>query len=294
MLKLVVCLKQVPMVSELPWNPKTGTLRRELAEGMLDPACAHALEAALQIKRQQEAHITAITMGPPMAKEVLHEALAMGADQGILLSDPKMAGGDTFATSYTLARAIEKECPETDLVLCGCYSSDSETAQVGPQLAEELDIPGAAYVEHLEINKRKVRIRRQTDNFLEILEMDLPGLVTMTIHSNEPRYPAFEGLEEAFSRPAIKTLRAKDLELDPQSIGLKGSRTKILNVYSPTAEKKNIVITGTAKKVVDEIFEKFGDRISGAIAKDLKPQAARKPRPAADPAGETGLKKKRT
>ena len=276
MLKLVVCLKQVPMVSELPWNPKTGTLRRELAEGMLDPACAHALEAALLIKRQQDAHITAITMGPPMAQEVLFEAVAMGADQGILLSDPKMAGGDTFATSFTLARAIERECPDVDLVLCGCYSSDSETAQVGPQLAEELDIPGAAYVEHLEIKNRTVRIRRQTDNFLEILEMDLPGLVTVTIHSNVPRYPALVGLQNAYDRPDIKTLRAKDLELDPDTIGLKGSRTKISNVYSPTAEKNNIVIKGTPKKIIDEIFDKFGDKISGAIAKDLKPHTHKK------------------
>ena len=276
MLKLVVCLKQVPMVSELPWNPKTGTLRRELAEGMLDPACAHALEAALLIKHQQDAHITVITMGPPMAQEILFEAAAMGADQGILLSDPKMAGGDTFATSFTLARAIEKECPDVDLVLCGCYSSDSETAQVGPQLAEELNIPGAAYVEHLEIKKRTVRIRRRTDNFLEVLEMDLPGLVTLTIHSNVPRYLALGGLQTAFNRANIKTLRAKDLELDPDTIGQKGSRTKILKVHSPTAEKNNIVMTGTAKKVIDEIFEKFGDKISGAIAKDLKPHAHNK------------------
>ena len=99
MLKIVVCIKQVPMVSELPWNPKTGTLKRELAGGMMNPACAHALEAALQIKDRHGAHITAITMGPPMAEEVLYEALAMGADNGILLSDPAMAGGDTYATS---------------------------------------------------------------------------------------------------------------------------------------------------------------------------------------------------
>ncbi len=270
MLKLVVCIKQVPMVSELPWDSKSGTLRRDVAEGMMNPACANALEAALQIKQQHDGHIMAISMGPPMAEEVLYEAIAIGADSGILLSDPHMAGGDTYVTSFTLARAIEKVCPDFDLILCGCYTSDSETAQVGPQLAEELDIPGAAYVEQLDIKNRTIRIQRLSDDFLETLEMDLPGLVTVTTAANEPRYPTLEGLEVAFDRQQIRILNAKDLNLDPTTIGIQGSPTKILNVYSPTAEKKNLMMKGAAKKIVDDIFEKFGDRISGAIGKDLK------------------------
>jgi len=270
MLNLVVCIKQVPMVSELPWNPKTGTLKRELAEGMMNPACAHALEAALQIKSRHGGKITAITMGPPMAEEVLYEAIAVGADHGILLSDPAMAGGDTYATSYTLARTIEKQCPDFDLVLCGCFTSDSETAQVGPQLAEELDIPAAAYVEQLEINGRKVRMQRISDNFLEIMEMKLPGLVTIMDRVYAPSYPSLAGLINAYERPQINILSAKNLGLDAQAVGQKGSPTKILNVYSATAEKKNVVLKGTAKKVVDEIFYKYGEKISGALGKDLK------------------------
>ena len=108
MLKQVVCLKQVPMVSELPWNPETGTLRRDLAEGMMNPACANALETALQLKRRHGGRVIGISMGPPMAEEVLHEAIAMGADRGVLLTDAHMAGGDTHATSFTLARAINE------------------------------------------------------------------------------------------------------------------------------------------------------------------------------------------
>lgn len=270
MLKMVVCIKQVPMVSELPWDPKSGTLRRNVAEGMMNPACANALEAALQIKRRYEGEIVAISMGPPMAKEVLFEAVAMGADRGILLSDPQMAGGDTFVTSYTLAQAIKKECPDFDLILCGCYTSDSETAQVGPQLAEELDIAAVAYVEQLDIKDRTALIRRLSDDFIETLEMYLPGLVTVTPQANTPRYPQLGGLETAFDQPDIKVLGAGDLSLDPEKIGIKGSPTKIINVYSPTAEKKNVMLKGTAKKIVDEIFEKYGDRISGAIGKDLK------------------------
>jgi len=269
-LKLVVCIKQVPMVSELPWDSKSGTLRRDVAEGMMNPACANALESALQIKRRYGAHISAITMGPPMAEEVLYEAIAIGADSGVLLTDARLAGGDTYVTSFTLARAIEKVCPDYDLILCGCYTSDSETAQVGPQLAEELDIPGAAYIEQLEIKDRTLRMQRLSDDFIETLEMDLPGLVTVATAANIPRYPALEGLETAFDRPDIQTLNAADLDLDPKTIGVRGSPTKILNVYSPTAEKKNLIMKGAAKKIVDEIFEKFGDRIGGAIGKDLK------------------------
>jgi len=270
MLKLVVCIKQVPMVSELPWNPKTGTLKRELAEGMMNPACAHALEAALQIKSKHGANITAITMGPSMAEEVLYEAMAMGADEGLLLSDPTMAGGDTSATSHTLARTIEKQCPDFDLVLCGCFTSDSETSQVGPQLAEELDIPGAAYVEAFEINERTVRMQRVSDNFLEIMEMTMPGLMTVMTRSYVPRYPTLGGLDEAFEHPHIKIFKARDLGLDKKAIGRKGSPTRIINVYSPTADKQNVVLKGTAKKVVDDIFTRYGDKISGVIGKDLK------------------------
>jgi len=270
MLKLVVCIKQVPMVSELPWNPKTGTLKRELAEGMMNPACANALEAALQIKSRQDCEITAITMGPPMAEEVLYEAMAVGADSGLLLTDPAFAAADTYATSYTLARTIEKQCPDFDLVLCGCYTSDSETAQVGPQLAEELDIPAAAYVENFEIKGRTVRMRRVSDNFLEIMEMKLPGLVTIMTRSYAPRYPSLEGLADAFDRSQINILGAQDIGLDLKKIGRQGSPTRIINVYSPTAEKKNVVLKGTAKKVVSAIFDNYGEKISGAIGKDLK------------------------
>ena len=270
MLEVVVCIKQVPMVSELPWNPKTGTLKRELAEGMMNPACAHALEAALQIKSRRQAEIIVITMGPPMAEEVLYEAMAVGADRGLLLTDPAFAAADTFATSYTLARTIEKQCPGFDLVLCGCYTSDSETAQVGPQLAEELDIPAAAYVEDFAIKGRKVRTQRVSDNFLEIMEMNLPGLITIMTRSFAPRYPTLEGLAAAYDRRQIKIMTAQDLGLDSQRIGRTGSPTKIINVYSPTAAKENVVLKGTAKNVVNEIFENFGDKLSGAMGKDLK------------------------
>jgi electron transfer flavoprotein beta subunit len=270
MLKMVVCIKQVPMVSELPWDPATGSLKRDLAEGMINPGCRSALEAALRIRETEGGEITVLTMGPPMAEEVLREAIALGADRGVLLSDRKMAGADTSVTSYTLARAIEKACAGFDLVLCGFSTSDSETAQVGPQLAEELDIPGVAYVDEMEVFDHSVRMRRNSDNFLETLEMDLPGLITVTTAFYTPRYVPLGGLQAAFSEAQIEAFDAEALCLDAKRIGVKASATKILNVYSPTAGKTNIVLTGTPKRIVEQLFEQFDDKIGGAIGKDLK------------------------
>lgn len=270
MLKIIVCIKQVPMVSEIPWDSKTGTLKRDMAEGMMNPACKHALEAALQIKSLHGAHITTLSMGPPMAEEILRESLAMGADRGILLTDSRMAGADTLITSYTLASAIIKECPDFDLILCGRHTSDSETAQVGPQLAEELDIAAVAYVEKIEITGRQVRMQRESDDFLETLEMDMPGLITITTTGYPPRYAPMSGLQEAFDTGDIVWRNMDHLGLESGTVGMKASPTRILDVYSPTARKRNIVLKGTAKKSVENLFDQFGDKLSGAMAKDLK------------------------
>ena len=271
MLKLVVCIKQVPMVSELPWDPKTGTLQRELAEGMMNPACRAALDAALRLREAAGAgEITVVTMGPPAAEEVLREAIALGADRGVLLTDRRMAGGDTAVTSYTLARAIEAACPGFDLVLCGAATSDSETAQVGPQLAEELAIPGVAYVDEIEVAGRVARMRRIADSFLETLEMDLPGLITVTTGVHATRYVPLGGIQAAFAAADIATFDAASLGLDSERIGAKGSATRILNVYSPATRKDNIVLTGTPRGIVEQLFEGFEDRIGGAIGRDLR------------------------
>lgn len=270
MLKLVTCIKQVPMVSELPWDSQTGTLRRELAEGMINPSCRHALEAALSLKHQHGAQVTVFTMGPEMAEEVLHEAIAMGADRGVLLTDKKMAGADTQATSLALARAIEKECPDFDLILCGIQTSDSETGQVGPQLMEELDIPGLAYVDKIELEGRLLRLQRVSDDFLETLEMDLPGLITITTRHYSPRYVPLAGLQHTFDQTEIIRLGIQDLGISPELAGIKGSPTKILNVHSPTAEKNNIILKGAARKIIEQLFENFDDKIGGALGKDVK------------------------
>lgn len=258
------------MVSELPWNSKTGTLKRELAQGMMDPASRRALEAALQIKEKQPAHICAVTMGPAMAEEILHLAKALGADEGVLLTDPKMAGADTFLTSHILATFIQKECPGFHLVLCGSQTSDSETAQVGPQLAEQLNIPALGYVSHVEVTETQAEVQRHVDDFFEILRMDLPGLVTIDLSAYTPRYLSLEGVEKAFEDPLIRRVDAGQLALGDNFSALKDSPTKIIDVFSPTTQKENRVLKGAVKKVVDQLFDEYGKEISSAMGKDLK------------------------
>ena len=266
---IVVCLKQVPMVSELPWDPKTGRLMRQKAEGMLNPACKHALEAGLRLKEQTAGRLTVISMGPPEAEEVLREALALGADEAVLLCDPRLAGADTLATSYTLARGIQAVAPDYDLALLGCHTTDSETGQVGPQLAEELDLPAAFNVEHLELLGRTLTVRRVYDGFLETLALDLPALLTITTQDFLPREIPLGGLERAFAQATVRVLDLAGIDADPAKVGDRGSAGRMLRVFSPAAQKKCLLLTGAVKKSVQELFERYGDRLGGLIGQDL-------------------------
>lgn len=270
MLNIVVCIKQVPMVTELPWDEKTGTLRRDLAAGMMNPACKHAVEAALQLKEKYGAAITVLTMGPPAAEEVLREALAMGADRSILICDRLLAGSDTYATSFILAEAVKKEVPGCDLILCGAYTSDSETAQVGPQLAEELNMPAAAYAEHLDISGRTLRVRRLVDNFRETLEMEFPALVTVSMEQYEPRYASFAGLNKAFTGTDIAVLNAAALGITAAHLEARGSRTRVRRVFIRKTQKENIMITGAAANAVGEFLDRYQRTISAVIGKSIE------------------------
>ena len=283
--KIIICIKQVPMVSELPWDAKTGTLKRELAQGMMDPSSRRAVEAGLQIKEIRSAagehtQIIALSMGPPMAAEILYQAKAVGADKGVLLSDRRMAGADTFLTSFILAQYIKRQEPDVDLVLCGSQTSDSETAQVGPQLAGELSIPAIGYASDIKLQGNLLRVQRHVDDFLEILEMDLPGLVTIDQGAYDPRYTSLGGVQDAFESGAfefgasedtyIVQVDAKGLGLDDTFNAVKDSPTRILDVYSPTTQKENMVLKGAPKIVVDQLFDGYGKIISSAMGKDLK------------------------
>ena len=270
MLNIVVCIKQVPMVTELPWDEKTGTLRRDLAAGMMNPACKHAVEAALQLGETHGASVTVLTMGPPVAEEVLREALAMGAHRAILICDRMLAGSDTYATSFVLARAIQKELQGFDLILCGAYTSDSETAQVGPQLAEELKLPAAAYAEQLDITGRTLRVRRLVDNFRETLEMEFPALITVSMERYQPRYASFAGLNEAFTEADITVLNAEALGITAANLEACGSRTKVRRVFIRKTQKENVMITGAAANAAGEFLDRYQHTISAVIGKSIE------------------------
>jgi electron transfer flavoprotein beta subunit len=208
-----------------------------------------------------------------MAEEVLYEAKALGADAGILLTDRKMAGADTYLTSYILGELIRTELADFQLIVCGSQTSDSETGQVGPQLAEELGIPDIGYARRVTIKDGFVEVERHVDDYFEVLEMNLPGLVTIDLSAYKPRYATLEGLQTAFESTDIRIVDANALGLDPAFNALKDSPTRIIDVYSPTARKENRVLKGAAKKIVDELFGEYGKIISGAMGKDLKTHA---------------------
>jgi electron transfer flavoprotein beta subunit len=181
-----------------------------------------------------------------------------------------MAGADTFLTSRILARFIQQELPDVDLVLCGAQTSDSETAQVGPQLAEELDIPAITYAEKIHIDGSTAEVERHVDDFFEKLQMDLPGLISVDLTAYAPRYLPLLGVEHAFQHPDIRIMGAQAIGLEDGFSALKDSPTRIIEVYSPTAQKDNHVLKGAVKKIVDQLFDDYGKVIGGAMGRDLQ------------------------
>jgi len=169
-----------------------------------------------------------------------------------------------------LARAIKKEVPGCALILCGAYTSDSETAQVGPQLAEELNMPAAAYAEHLEISGQTLLVRRLVDNFRETLEMELPALVTISMERYEPRYASLAGLNDAFTKTDIAILDARTLGITAASLEACGSRTKVRSVFIRKTQKENDLITGAAANTVGEFLDKYQSKISAVIGKSIE------------------------
>lgn len=185
-MKIVVCIKQVPDTTEVKLDPKTGTLIREGVPSIINPDDKAGLEAALAIKDKTGAHITVLTMGPPQADIALREALAMGADRAILLTDRAFAGADTWATSSALAGALKKM--DYDLVVAGRQAIDGDTAQVGPQIAEHLNIPSISYVEDLEVEGDSIIVKRQFEDGYQRIKAKTPCLITALKDMNEPRY----------------------------------------------------------------------------------------------------------
>lgn len=254
-MKIAVCIKQVPDTAEVKINKETGTLMREGVPSIINPYDTHALEAAVQIKESQGAEVVVLTMGPPQAETALRECISMGADEGILLSDRAFAGSDTWATSYALSSAMKKLSP--DLIICGKQAIDGDTAQVGPGMAEMLDIPHVAYVRKIEeLTESTIKVHRLMDDGYDVVEASLPALLTVVKEINEPRIPSMKGKMKA-KKAGITTWSASDIGAEPGKVGLTGSPTQVKNIFAPEARGDREMIEGTPEEQAEKIIAKL-------------------------------------
>lgn len=260
-MKIFVCIKQVPGVSEVKIDPKTNTLVREGISSIINPYDKNAIELAVSIKEKLGAEVMALSMGPPQAEEALREALAMGVNKAFLLTDKAFAGADTLATSYTLSLAIKKILKELKkdekyIVICGSQAIDGDTGQVGPELAEELDIPQITYVQKFQIKGDKVIVERvfRTEEVV-VIETDLPVLISVLSEINTPRYPTMSGIVDAYQKKEIHYLDAERLKADKAKIGLDGSMTQVWKIFIPERKGEHIILTGTIEEMVQNLCE---------------------------------------
>jgi len=259
-LKIFVCIKQVPGVSEVRIDPETNSLVREGIPSVTNPFDKNAIELALTIKEKLGAEVIAISMGPPQAKEVLREAFAMGVDKAFLLSDKAFAGADTLATSYTLALAIKKilkgsKDKSNYLVVVGAQAIDGDTGQVGPELAEELNIPQITYVQKFELKEDKIFVERifRTEEVV-IIETRLPALISVLKEINNPRNPTMSGIVKAYKKEVI-VFNAEDLQSDKRKIGRHGSMTEVWKIFVPERNGNQIIFEGTNEEKVNALIK---------------------------------------
>ena len=258
-MKIVVCVKQVPDTKGGVKFKPDGTLDRAAMKSIMNPDDKAGLEAALRIKDELGAEVTVVTMGLPKAEEVLREAYAMGADKGILVTDRRLAGADTWATSQTIAAAIRNL--EYDLIITGRQAIDGDTAQVGPQISEHLDIPVISYAEEIKIEGEYVIVKRQYDDRYHILKAKMPCLITALSELNEPRYMTPGGIFDAFDKEITVWDRDALTTLDDSNMGLKGSPTQIAKASDKVAKGAGEKVTpesaaDAAKLIVDKLTEK--------------------------------------
>jgi electron transfer flavoprotein beta subunit len=257
-MNIVVCIKQVPGTTKVKVDPQTNTLVREGIENIVNPFDTYALEEGVRLKERHGGKVTAISMGPPQAEEVLREAIALGADEAILLSDNAFAGADTLATSYTLARAIDK-LDQPDLIICGRQTIDGDTGQVGPELAEMLELPFVAYVSKIEdINNGYMRVQRMVEEGHEVIELPLPAVLTVVKEINTPRLPSLRGL--ASSKAALIPIwNAQDLGVDKDMVGLSGSATWVVKIFFPQRVGGGEILQGELGSQVETLIDKLRD-----------------------------------
>jgi len=255
-LNIVVPIKQVPETTEVQFDEETGRLIREGVAAIINPFDEYAIEEALRIKEKHGGVVKVITMGPPWAADALRDAIAMGADEGWLATDRAFAGADTWATSLTLAKCVER-MGAPDLIICGLKTTDGDTGQTGPEMAEHLDMPHVCYVSEItEICGGKVTLKRNMDEGVETLEAPMPLLITVGKDINQPRLATLRGRLKA-KKSEIKEITNEDLKMPPDEVGLDGSFTRVVKVFEPEAPEAGEVVEGTPDELADAILAKL-------------------------------------
>lgn len=233
-MRIIVCVKQVPDTTEVKIDPVKNTLIRDGVPSIVNPDDRNALEEALRIKdKNKDTEVIVLSMGPPQADVALRECIAMGADKAYLLTDRAVAGSDTWATSTALTAAINY-IGDADIIFCGRQAIDGDTAQVGPQIAEHMDLPQITYVEELKIEGDKVVCKRALEDGYMTIESKMPVLLTAIKELNEPRYPSIRGIYHAYNKEnegLVQFVSAKETNVDFSNIGLDGSPTKVAKSF---------------------------------------------------------------
>ncbi|MBU0684222.1 MAG: electron transfer flavoprotein subunit beta/FixA family protein [Candidatus Omnitrophota bacterium] len=262
-MKIIVLIKQVPDTTDVKIDPKTNTLIREGVESVINPFDMYAIEEALRVKeRMTGMEVVVISMGPPQAVTALREAISMGCDSGILVSDRKFAGSDTWATSYTLAQAVKK-LGEYKIIFCGKQASDGDTAQVGPGISTHLNIPQVTYVKKIEkLNENQATVERMTEEGYDIVETPLPAVITVVKEINEPRLPSLKGKMKA-KKTEIPVWTAEEIGCDETKIGLDGSPTRVVKIFSPPRREGGRVLEGEPSEKAKELASLIKEIVIG-------------------------------
>ena len=261
-MKIVVCAKQVPDTTEVKLDPKTNTLIRDGVPSIINPDDKAGIEAALQLKEKVGGTVTFVSMGPPQADAALREALAMGCDEAILVTDRAFGGADTWATSSTIAAALKKL--DYDVIITGRQAIDGDTAQVGPQIAEHLGIPQVSYAEEIvEAEEGKLVVKRQFEDRYHIIEVKTPCLITALAELATPRYMTVHGIFDAYREKEVKVWTLEELKdtVDMANIGLKGSPTNVKQSFTKQAKGKGLYYKDLSPEdAVETIVAKLEER----------------------------------
>jgi len=260
-MNVIVCIKQVPNTTQVRINPETNTLIREGVESVINPFDMYAIEEGIRLKEKFNGKVTVICMGPPQAETALREAISMGCDEAILITDRAFAGSDTWATSYVLSQAARK-INDYDIVICGKQASDGDTAQVGPGIATYLDIPQVTYVKKIEnFNPGKdARVERMTEEGFEIIETPIPCLITVVKEINEPRLPSLKGKMRS-KKAEITKWNAKDISCETERIGLDGSPTRVVKIFTPPPRQGGVILTGETDEITEKLVKELKNEL---------------------------------